>query len=120
MTKYECCIYVDEEVMRAVLNGAEPLSEEEMRNPTAFVKLINEDYIEPPALRGISAAIGGLDVQDATIKWDEGFPPLENDRREDVGWMKVSPSDLLPRWYTLLEMGGWPSFYDRPPGIARR
>lgn len=49
---------------------------------------------------------------------DEGFPPIEGCRSEDVGWMKLAVWMIVPRVYNILTAVGWPDCYERPPKIA--
>lgn len=74
-TKYEHCIYADEEVINAVLNGKDSLSPVDPR-PLAWVKLLDHDYEESP--RNFSEdEVEDDDTRKALNEGDEGYPPVE-------------------------------------------
>ena len=107
-TRYAHCLYADAEPISSLLTGDEPGSRGSRisMNPRAFVKLIDVQFTREPE------QLTGDDISD-----DEGFPPIDGCRREDVGWMKVAARILIPREYSILMDNDWPIAYLRPPKI---
>ncbi|KAI5363490.1 hypothetical protein Slin15195_G091390 [Septoria linicola] len=101
VTRYTSCIYADEEVVQAVLNGHDPYSTDsyEFRTPSAYVKLLTDDFEDDSE--------------------DEGYDPIDGCRLMDVGWRRMAAITLLPRAYNMLKRGGWAIYYERPPKIQR-
>ena len=110
LTRYAQCIYADKEVVEAVLHGEDAFTVviEELLQPRAYVKIINSEFEARPDAP-FRQGDGTTEAE------DEGFEPIEGDRREDVGWMKVAACTLVPRAYTMMLDFGWELYYARPP-----
>lgn len=102
VTKYTNCIYADQEVIDAVLNGDRPdtTDPEEIVLPTAFVKVLDDQFEAEDNLE------------------DRGYEPVDGYKVENVSWMKVTATDLIPGIYIDLLRNNWLSVYIRPPGMS--
>lgn len=74
-TRYEHCIYADEEVIDAVLNGKDPTAPRDPR-PLAWVKLLDYQYEESPKQYS-EDEVEDDDTRNMLNEGDEGFPPVE-------------------------------------------
>ncbi|KAK6392156.1 hypothetical protein LTR65_003928 [Meristemomyces frigidus] len=118
LSRYAHCIHADAEVVQSVLTGGEPGSRtpDDILRPKGFVNVIDLQFKEQPE------QLGPEDISDDEERQehndgDEGYPPIEGCKREDVGWMKVAARMLVPGAYQLLMKNGWPVVYVRPPQV---
>lgn len=104
---------MDQASLESVLNGCEPgaITGREIMSPSSYVIMIDTEFEIPEATEEDKA--NGIDHS------DDGCPPIDGCRMEDVGWMKVTPFDLIPRLYALMMEFGWDSCYRRPPHFAK-
>ncbi|OJJ83780.1 uncharacterized protein ASPGLDRAFT_82485 [Aspergillus glaucus CBS 516.65] len=88
------------------------------RNPTAYVIAMNMrwwDRQEEEARRGPQPD----DDDDDDEEGEECYPLINGCQRYNVGWTKVSVSELYPRLYSLLVGSDlWRVVYKRPPKIS--
>lgn len=109
-------ICVDQGSLDSVLNASEPgtITEDDITNeivfPTSYVIMISMLWELPTATED--------DVTNGIDPTDEGCPPIDGCKMEDVGWMKVKPFDLIPTAYSAMMDYGWEDCYRRPPQLA--
>lgn len=119
MVKYRTCIYADQEVVDAVLNGEypQPNSVDEIENPRAYVKLIRR-WFDLPSLHE-DDGYPLLDVSRYPTRrfFETNADAMQGLRVEQVGWMKVAARLLGVRAYSKLRDDGWHRSYVRPPAI---
>ncbi|EME80042.1 uncharacterized protein MYCFIDRAFT_211942 [Pseudocercospora fijiensis CIRAD86] len=119
LTRYAACLYIDEEVMTSVIEDEDPNDSDPdlILRPKAFVKLIHEFFDETPR-QWDKKTIPDDESRERINAGDEGYPPIEGDKRFDVGWMKSSVRRLLPATYLYMGGGSWEQVYVRPPRMS--
>lgn len=103
--RYECCVYVDEEVLRSIVD---PNARE------GYVKLIKAEW--PMEVEGMEISRRDhYDHGEENYGESEEYGAIEGCTLHDVGWMKVHFENLMPGAYAELEWQNWEDFYYRPP-----
>ncbi|GIZ48413.1 hypothetical protein CKM354_001147400 [Cercospora kikuchii] len=118
VTKYNACIYADEEVVESVLEGEDPRVGFYRTPLRAYVKILDIQYTEE------TYQYDSEDEPDEAARAllnsdDDGYDPIEGCRSYDVGWVKAAARLLIPRTYAVLcYASGWDRMYVRPPALS--
>lgn len=118
---YTNCIFVDEEVLEAILHGPDPnLGDMNAvvgdKSKAAFAKVLDDQYDEIQ-YQYDETEISDDEERERVNRGDEGWPPVDGCRKFDAGWVKIAAGSLIPRAYYVLMDGGWRSYYIRPPSV---
>jgi hypothetical protein len=107
MSRYPCCMYVDEESLRSVLDNSRDW----------HVKIINRDWVPEEELSDAEESDDDEEVPDGVREADI-WPEIEGITEEDVGWVKALAGILVGRYVSLCDSNFWYVYYTRPPRIA--
>ena len=107
--RYRFCVQIDAASLRSIVYGGD-------NKP--WVNLIRDDWKLKQDTAALSGDAPDYDEGDFTDDEDEEYPPLEANRDEDVGWMMIHLSCLMPTFYSYLwDPNTWTVLYSRPPHV---
>lgn len=117
LPRYRYFVQIDQAAMESVLENLD------IRNidpwDTGFVNLVDAHWkSQADRLAELAAEGNELDEDDEP---DLSFEPIEGCREEDVGWMRLPSSRMVPRMYEELDLDDSLCYvnYRRPPETAR-
>ncbi|KAG9529253.1 hypothetical protein KCU93_g3717, partial [Aureobasidium melanogenum] len=106
--RYRFCLQIDAASLQSILGGGDK----------PFVNLIRDDWeLKQHMAAGTGDALD-YDEGDFTDEEDEEYPSLEGNAEEDVGWMMIHLTCLMPTFYSYLwDPNTWTVLYCRPPYV---
>ncbi|PSK58682.1 hypothetical protein B9Z65_6697 [Elsinoe australis] len=111
------CIMVDQACVDATLSAPAPPQYD--REGKAFVYIIDKAWRQKYADGSYAADEADSQASEGKEPADEGFPPVDGCRMDDVGWMKLAITHVAPRAFSVLEEPGWEGTYHRPPATVK-
>ena len=112
--RYQFCLHVDAKALYSIIDKASR-TPKKTAALDGHIVLINAKWRLPDE----EECAYLLEEEGMEDPLDEGFEPLEVCRLEDVGWIKVRPTYLLPDFYPRIA-ALWEKYYRRPPALVPR
>ena len=119
VSRYRYCVYVDEDVLRSVLDADDGIRnfEGELQG---YLDVLDAEW-EPPTQQpetndSVTDQNDGEDeVYDPV---DDGEEPVDGCKLYNVGWMRIESTCLMPTAYAMFNIGAWHINYQRPPTVV--